>query len=376
MSEASRASAQGNEQLADRIRKARVRLEMTQQELADKAGLPASQTVSYIEKGDREVKAAELARIAEALYLDITDLLVSLPAQPEILWREPPTDEKVRREIEARLLQLCRHYRLAEEWAELARTPDVPQIEGPDDWDGFGYVEEQANRARAHFGLGSVPAAALLTVLEENAGIKVLYEKGLPGSAACYSDRENVVIFLNAEQVPWRRNYSAAHELFHLLTWTTLRPNKIRSNAKLWIRVEQLANAFASALLLPADSLLARFAARRFDRMLQPIDIVELAREFCVSSEAVVWRLVNLDKLPRSKASDLLENSSFRALDKASLRPRQQEPALTSERFFRVLMTAYAKGNVSVGRVAEMTGMSLSDAQNYLIFAGEDGAIT
>ena len=49
-------------QLASRIRERREALKLTEKALAERAGFQQYQTISYIEKGDREVKAWELAR--------------------------------------------------------------------------------------------------------------------------------------------------------------------------------------------------------------------------------------------------------------------------------------------------------------------------
>ena len=44
---------------------------MTQQELAERAGFSAHQIVSQIERGQRELKASELFRIARVLHVDL-----------------------------------------------------------------------------------------------------------------------------------------------------------------------------------------------------------------------------------------------------------------------------------------------------------------
>ena len=74
-------------------------LSLTQQRLADEAGLPAPQVVSQIEKGEREVKAWELVNIARVLRMDIGELVreEEPAARAPVLWREGPVqDRKVR----------------------------------------------------------------------------------------------------------------------------------------------------------------------------------------------------------------------------------------------------------------------------------------
>jgi len=50
--------------LAQRVREARKRAGLTQEQLAEAAGFSAHQMVSQIEKGERDVKAWELANLA------------------------------------------------------------------------------------------------------------------------------------------------------------------------------------------------------------------------------------------------------------------------------------------------------------------------
>ena len=68
--------------LAQRLREARERLDLTQKELAEAAGFPDHQIVSQIEKGERDIKAWELATLASALSVNIQDLLGPEPIRP------------------------------------------------------------------------------------------------------------------------------------------------------------------------------------------------------------------------------------------------------------------------------------------------------
>jgi hypothetical protein len=77
-----------------------------------------------------------------------------------------------------------------------------------------------------------------------------------------------------------------------------------------------------------------------------------------VSSEALVWRLVSLNILKEPQARQLLDEPAFRGLDRATF-VISTPPAELPERFQRLLETAYLAGEVSTGRVAEMTGRDL-----------------
>ena len=67
--------------LARNIRQARRRRGLLQEDLAEVIGASASETISQIELGKREVKAWELSRIARKLNVEFRDLLS--PEGPE-----------------------------------------------------------------------------------------------------------------------------------------------------------------------------------------------------------------------------------------------------------------------------------------------------
>jgi len=60
---------------------------MSQEELADAAGLPSSEVVYQLEYAERSGLAWELSRLAAALHIDMHDLLSDKPIEkPVVLW--------------------------------------------------------------------------------------------------------------------------------------------------------------------------------------------------------------------------------------------------------------------------------------------------
>src|SRR5256884_9797176 len=111
--------------------------------------------------------------------------------------------------------------------------------------------------------------------------------RSLSGSAASAVGDFGQAILMNSSESPWRRNYNFAHELFHLLTWNVMPPERLRREKELKDRFEKLANSFASCLLLPAECVLSAFAERLNERKISYADLVEIAREFDVSTEEI-----------------------------------------------------------------------------------------
>ena len=80
---------------------------------------------------------------------------------------------------------------------------------------------------------------------------------GVSGAACRLPALDTVLI--NRREPAGRRHFDLAHELFHILTWDTMPPEHVEDAAEQSRnRVEQLANSFASALLMPA-AVLDRF---------------------------------------------------------------------------------------------------------------------
>ncbi|MHB1329275.1 MAG: ImmA/IrrE family metallo-endopeptidase [Gemmatimonadales bacterium] len=169
---------------------------------------------------------------------------------------------------------------------------------------------------------------------------------------------------MNVDESPWRQNFNFAHEVFHLVTWTSveraLEPFADGGEPEWLAHLEKLANHFAAALLLPTDELQLQFGLRVRDSKIQWLDLVELANEFDVSTSALAWRLAKLRLLAKETVQDLLDNPRFQELDRSTMPDRwnreRGEPRLPSplpERFVRLAFLAYRKGELSMARLAE-----------------------
>ncbi len=357
--------------LADNIRGRREQVGLTQAQLAERVGFSSAQIVSSIERGERDVKAVELAAIAQALRCDLVDLFteeqrVTLPSV--VAWRERPVDAE---EQAARLLQLCEWYALAEEWTDEESVCELPEVRAPRGSANVLWARATAEQVRDSLGLGSLPAASLYQTLEERCGVKIFHFSDLHGSAACAWGDFGAGIALNAKEPSRRRNFSLAHELFHLITREDLGPEHSGANSWWSAHIEKLANAFASSLLLPESSLSASLEAHREEHGITWGGLVEVAREFDVSTEALLWRLVSLGILKEGQTHQLLANPAFRHLDHSTF-TEERSPELMPERYLRLLELAYLRGEVSAARLAEMTGRTLADVRYKLAQVEEE----
>lgn len=359
--------------LGDRLRTARKRLSLSQKQLAQEAGFPAHQIIYQIEKGEREVKAWELVNLARVLRMEVSQLLSTEEPKPlaPVLWRKLPQRDKEL--IEADFLQRCEQYALLEKLCDVAPEHELPEASVNSDTMTFQDAEQLGERLSEQFKLGSRPAACLVGVLEERYGVKIWYQNlGEEGSAASSKGSFGTAILMNSIEAPWRRNFNFAHELFHLVTWDRIPAKTLTDSQELWEKVEKLANTFASALLLPPNDVEHAFENRIKSGKVTYTDLTEVAREFGVSTEALLYRLLNLGFIGRDKVDSLLSDPNFRGLDRSVRRVEWWEPPTIPERFVRLAFMAYQKGRLSRPRLAQYLNTSLVDLTDTLSEYGLD----
>ena len=357
--------------LGQRIRALRERLGLSQEELAYRAGFSAHQVVSQIEKGKREVKAWELANLAKVLRTDIPVLLSA--EEPEsllvVLWREAP-DENAKTK-EADFLQRCKRYAYLEKLCNAEPRRRLPLREvAPNE---FGYTDayELAEDTLRQLDLGARPAASLVDTLENSYGVKVLYaDLGEEGSAASTIGPFGSAILMNSVEAPWRRNFNFAHEVFHLLTWKSIPPERMIEDPAFRDRIESLANAFASSLLLPGNAVSIAFERRLKDGKVYLTELVEIAREFDVSTAALLYRLRNLGYFDKEAVERLLNDPAFRQLDRSTMAACWWAPPPIPERFVRLAFRAYHEGKISRAKLAEYMDVGLLDLTDTLLEYG------
>ncbi len=96
--------------------------------------------------------------------------------------------------------------------------------------------------------LGSVPSRALAQAMYKRMSILVLMVDARPASPAPLPVRNLGAVLVNRTEIPGRRSYDLAHELFHILTWDAMPPERLddgEGSGKLQKRVETMAEKFA-----------------------------------------------------------------------------------------------------------------------------------
>lgn len=358
--------------IGTRIKALRQARRLSQDDLARLLGFNDRQTISTIEMGTRRVTAQELLLATEKLGVPLeffTDPF-RLEGEGRFSWRQTGVPSERLSEYESIASRWIAAYRrLAPQVGRETRLmrPSLGLTRRSRSEDAI----EAGERFAVEVQLGDVPAQRLGEAMEETLGILVLMvdaDEGISG-AACRLPELDAVLIARREVVG-RRHFDLAHELFHILTWEAMPPKHIEEAVETGgDRVEQLANSFASAVLMPA-AVVARFGPwGKMDAETLVAGLNRTATELRVTSSALRWRLVTLGELPAARA---------RALPEASLRNNggmeqaSTPPVLFSKPFAEVLGMALEQGRVSTRRAAELVDTPIDELQALLAAHGID----
>jgi len=123
-------------------------------------------------------------------------------------------------------------------------------------------------------------------------------------SGFLYRDKDQNVIGVNTHHARVRQNFTTAHELGHLMLHDQeqlhvdhdFRVVRLRDSASSQgaDEAEREANLFAATLLMPETFLNADLAGLEFFDLLDDSVLLDLARKYGVSTQALVNRLKNL----------------------------------------------------------------------------------
>lgn len=351
-----------NEIISRRLKAAREKLGLTQAQLAEKLGFNDRQTLAAIEAGQRKISAEELLRAMQALGVDLDYFTDSfrLAGEGHFSWRAAKdAAPKMLNEFEDRAGRWVATYRQLGELQGVMASPLQVRLSLTEK-SSFEEARTVAEALGEEWKLGDVPALRLEQAIRQQLGALVLYVDAPAGisGAACRLPGLNAIL-INRQESEGRRNYDLAHECFHLLTWEQMPPQHTetevppRGKAK---RVEQLANNFASALLLPEQTLVSRWKSRVEHDIHKWLN--DTASALLVSAQALKWRIVQLGWFKKTDLSAIQD-----AKLTANGRPKKEQsvPRLFSAEFVQRLHTGLNKGQLSVRRAATLLGLLIED---------------
>jgi Zn-dependent peptidase ImmA (M78 family)/transcriptional regulator with XRE-family HTH domain len=354
-----------NELISKRLKAARERAGMTQAEFAERMGFRDRQTLAAIEAGSRKLSAEELLRALKVLGVELDYLTdpFRLVGEGRFNWRaDPKVAPGLLDKFEQRAGQWIATYRRLGE--DQGLKPKLLQKTLPLNAENtFEDAMAAAEALGAEWRLGERPAQELERAIRRELDALILYvdaPRGISG-AACQLPGLNTIL-INRNEPEGRRHYDLAHELFHVLSWEQMPPEhtepieasyKGKGKHK---RVEQLANSFASALLMPERALKPLWDSHGNQDIHDWLN--RTASAFLVSAQALKWRLTNLGWLSKADHLDIQD-----ARLTANGRPQadQKTPRLFNEDFVRRVQTAIERGDLSVRRAASLLQLTIED---------------
>ena len=355
-----------NKQLGARLKALRETIGLPLKEAATRLGFLNYQVLSNIEAGTREVKASELNLFSRTYFCSVSSLLTeeATPRSP-LLWRKAPEKKA---EVEREIFHFCEQYHFLEKLLNIGPGKELGcEVRTKEAIRTDADIDALADETRKTLDMGRRPALTLETILEENYGVKFIYRCLLDiGSAASMVDDElGAVIVVNGNEPPWRRNYDIGHELFHILTARAVTSKDIE-NKTFFKSLENKAERFSSALLLPESEIRKEVNNRlKAQHHIAYSDLVDMAREFGVSTIALLYRLVNLKLMKFDQVQDLSRDEDLRGIDKKARRG-QWGSIPVSKRFSELAIRCLRKALISRGKFAEIMEIDRSDIDEFI----------
>lgn len=356
---------------------------MTSRELSKKSGLGIERVEAIL--GGADLSLAELSALAKALGIKTSEFARNSDqaARTELLFRQSAPNatkswESVRRISDqlSNCLQFTTPLFHKLQWLEpfkpVAETYDEAELLA----DKFRALYYREDFVSPIFGLPKLVTEELAVLLF------IVPEDGIEGASAIVGGR--AFIFLSPRTFKPRMLFTLAHELGHLVAGH-LRGSEVacideantlgtlsRSRAK----SEQFADAFASALLLPAKGV--GIALTKLREVLKTsgnlgdIEILYLSRIFGVSFEVAARRCEDLQLLPNGGARSLYEwlvkehGSPEKRADSLGLpaRPDIEFSNVPSE-LIDVAIDKIRTGELSIGKASSMLRMTIPQLYDY-----------
>lgn len=349
--------------VAERLRAARTKLQLTLAQVAEKTDIGTS-SLSEFENGKREASSAQLVRLAKLYHVPVGYFYGEVElASEQVLWRHKPASP-LAEETEAHFIELCRWYKNLEDWAGETSRVALPQFAVPHGELSRREVMKLAERCRHALELGNHPAITLRAALEEFAAVKVFHlPLGSTGNAASAVGEFGLAVLLSSDNGPRQRTFDLAHELYHLLTWQS-RSNHDRSEPA----EEITADRFAAHLLVPFNRLAEIVEPILRKGRIPLTDLALLARRFEVPTEAIVRVLADLCIMEDDPVETIIARCTKLELDSE----QHDSPPQRPRRFQDLAVKAFHNRGTSIPTLAQYLGVRTAEALALLRASSND----
>jgi Zn-dependent peptidase ImmA (M78 family)/transcriptional regulator with XRE-family HTH domain len=355
------------------IRKQREAMQMTVAQLAARIGVSRN-TITNYEAGKTEPSTSELLRLAEAFGCAIQDILRSESAAvpPRFAFRAHQSLRK-----DPSITVAARKYlRAYDEIEGITNSRLQGKLRKFDaDYDGplkDRDIEMAADTLRQTSGLHDTGPENIASVLE-GLGVRTLFfeheGKGLEGLSTIQGDMI-LVMLRDRKRVVERTIFSAAHELGHLVLHPHLFTNEEQDEDGDSKGYEEEANKFAGNFLVPSDEVVRVWMEERLNRLSLFNALILLKRVFHVSFHCLYHRVTELKLHPAidraiftNQIKQQLGIIGPAKMDDLEPDPLKPEVLFRTNRFSRLVRSAFLQDLIGVSKVAEMFQVTVDKAQ-------------
>jgi Zn-dependent peptidase ImmA (M78 family)/transcriptional regulator with XRE-family HTH domain len=336
------------EQLAKRLKAERNRLELTQEEVAERMGVKRP-TIAQIEAGNRAITSIELSQFAEIYKREVESLLSEKEPEDAAglahLRTSSDLDETVRYHLD-KCIEVCKAATELEKLLGISQngvgfsyTLERPQSR----WEAVEQGIRLAMMERKRLELGTLPVRNIVEIIAQH-GVRVgryTLTEDISGLFFVGPDTGKAIL-VNMKHTTTRRLFSYAHEYMHLLVDSQQTPGGVSRYGNRDDLFEVRANAFAAHFLMPnegvraflnglggptrqvmevydgfqeqavhsgEDLLTAQRRAAPGSQEVRLIDALRVARHFGTSYIATVYQLLNLKIIHKETQEQLLASA-------------------------------------------------------------------
>lgn len=304
-----------NQIIPSRIKEARLARGYSLSELSHLVGV-SSQAISQYELGTVQPSSAVLMKMIEVLDFPLRFFKKSKPASNQeyspsaVYFRSMKSASKKDKDA----------YQMRIGWADevydfLRNYIDFPAVDLPDFSDllnedmDYAEITAIADRLRNHWGMGAGPIPNLVDLLQEKGFVICDIETGNKKIDAFSRWYNNVPYILHGTDKgsAVRARFDLAHELGHLIMHLNIEQSQL-SQKDVLDRVEDEANYFAGAFLLPASSFAGEIMSVSIEHFIM------LKRRWKVSIAAMIKRCHNLNLINDNQVKNLFIQMNKRGI--------------------------------------------------------------
>ncbi|UOG92648.1 MAG: XRE family transcriptional regulator [Candidatus Thiothrix sulfatifontis] len=345
---------------SERLAQARTARGLTQTALSAISGCSTA-SLSKWERNEQLPEIGALEKVAAALNLPTAWFLKTVPdyGQTGYFFRSSVALTKEARNIAKTRLEWA--YELSQTIQEWVGWPALNLPASLSRKEALALTDEDietlAVTCRNHWRLGLGPIDDVIRIVEGSGVLTVRESLGyikMDGVSRWFDPEGRPYMFIAADKASAVRNrFDVAHELGHLIMHRYLTP---ADNSRMYNELERQAHLFASAFLMPADSISVELACPTLDTLLV------LKRRWKTSIAAMIMRAKSLNVLDDAYTTRLWKNYSARGWKRGEPLDDVLQPELP-RLLPRAIKLLLEDGGFSKAQLLSTIGLSAYDVE-------------